>query len=300
MPSFFFHVSIDLDSWTPSLNYGPGLASDVFTTRPERKTPPVSSPLRKGSANPRGGVPVEWKNSAHQLEPDRSLGDRNSQHDAPKNDMISLPSLSCPSDWRWGKITMQGTGLPPSAQKEDGVDTKLSNGQFHGGIGAGLATKGKFEALELGEEELGWGVVRLYRDNEETPGLYDNIAVTKGSKVSRNTFSRQGQLKDAPSFKDEDCTTLCILAVPSYLTPSDFLGFVGEKTRDEVCHFRMIRTERSNRYMVIMKFRNGKRAREWRKEWNGKTFNDMDVSLGITVVSPTNNLTVRVLSRRLH
>lgn len=75
---------------------------------------------------------------------------------------------------------------------------------------------------------------------------------------------------------EDDCTTLCILAVPAYLSGSDFLGFVGEKTLDEVCHFRMIRTSRANRYMVLMKFRNGKKASEWQKEWNGKVFNSME------------------------
>ncbi|CAI7612077.1 unnamed protein product [Penicillium pancosmium] len=75
---------------------------------------------------------------------------------------------------------------------------------------------------------------------------------------------------------EEDCTTLCILAVPAYLSGSDFLGFVGEKTLDEVCHFRMIRTSRANRYMVLMQFRSGRKAREWQKEWNGKVFNSME------------------------
>ncbi|RAO65836.1 uncharacterized protein BHQ10_001848 [Talaromyces amestolkiae] len=75
---------------------------------------------------------------------------------------------------------------------------------------------------------------------------------------------------------DEDCSILCILAVPSYLSPADFLGFVGEDTRDEVSHFRMIKTARANRYMVLMKFRSGKKAREWQREWNGKVFNSME------------------------
>lgn len=79
---------------------------------------------------------------------------------------------------------------------------------------------------------------------------------------------------------EDDCTTLCILAVPAYLSGSDFLGFVGEKTLDDVCHFRMIRTSRANRYMVLMKFRNGKKASEWQKEWNGKVFNSMEVCYG--------------------
>jgi BRCA1-associated protein len=123
----------------------------------------------------------------------------------------------------------------------------------------GLATKGKFIPSDLKDTEVGWGVVHLYRDGQETPGLYDEV---------------DGASKD---FNEEDCTTLCILAVPSYMTPSDFLGFVGEQTREDVSHFRLIRTSRANKYMVLMKFREAKEAREWRKEWDGKAFNSMEV-----------------------
>jgi BRCA1-associated protein len=123
----------------------------------------------------------------------------------------------------------------------------------------GLATKGKFIPSDLKDTEIGWGVVHLYRDGQETPGLYDEV---------------DSASKD---FRAEDCTTLCILAVPSYMTPSDFLGFAGELTREDVSHFRLIRTSRANKYMVLMKFREAKKAREWRKEWNGKAFNSMEV-----------------------
>ena len=158
-------------------------------------------------------------------------------------------------------------------------DVRAPNGKVSNGVGAGsggLATKGRFEPTSSEEEELGWGVVRLYRDGEETPGLYDDPLHGKGLKSSKAQQRKEDE--DIPGFKDEDCTTLCILAVPSYLTPSDFLGFVGEQTREVVSHFRMIRTEKSNRYMVLMKFRNGKKAREWRREWNGKAFDSMEVS----------------------
>lgn len=157
-------------------------------------------------------------------------------------------------------------------------ETKASDGLAREGISTGpgsLATKGRFEPSSTEEEELGCGVVRLYRDGEETPGLYEEPTHGKGSKTSKALLSKDAEGK--PAFKEEDCTTLCILAVPSYLPPSDFLGFVGERTRDEVSHFRMIRTERSNRYMVLMKFRNGRKAREWRREWNGKAFDGMEV-----------------------
>lgn len=132
----------------------------------------------------------------------------------------------------------------------------------------GLATKGKFIPSDLKDTEVGWGVVHLYRDGQETPGLYDEVDAAN---------------KD---FNEENCTTLCILAVPSYMTPSDFLGFVGERTREDVSHFRLIKTSRANKYMVLMKFRDAKQAREWRKEWNGKAFNSMEVGLVIGSLLP--------------
>ena len=163
-------------------------------------------------------------------------------------------------------------------QTEEPVERPEGSTHLHHGLNSsnsGLATKGRFEACEPQEQELGWGVIRLYRDSEETPGLYGEPVPTKHSKSNRHASRRDSQ--EITAFKDDDCTTLCILAVPSYMTPSDFLGFVGEKTRDEVSHFRMIRSERSNRYMVLLKFRNGKKARQWRLDWNGKSFNDMGV-----------------------
>jgi BRCA1-associated protein len=152
----------------------------------------------------------------------------------------------------------------------------------HASSSSGLATKGEFIPSDLKDTEVGWGVVHLYRDGQETPGLYDDDGA-------------------GGDFKEEDCTTLCILAVPSYMTPSDFLGFVGEHTREDVSHFRLIRTARANKYMVLMKFREAKKAREWRKEWNGKTFNSMEVSCSslLFVVGEANAWTARILSRRL-
>ncbi|EAW10484.1 putative RING and UBP finger domain protein [Aspergillus clavatus NRRL 1] len=149
----------------------------------------------------------------------------------------------------------------------------------------GLRTKGKYIPLDQQTSESSWGIVHLYRDAEETPFLVDEDypLELKGSAAARQPYDQLGGRHDvparaqSPSLRAEgDCTTLCVLAVPSYMSPSDFLGFVGEATMDDVSHFRMIRTARANRYMVLMKFRSGKKAREWQKEWNGKVFSSME------------------------
>lgn len=262
MPSFFYHVAFDLHP--PTL---PGGASSFKLASVKAHSEETETPI-----------------------PTKEAGETSSAtHVAPVhvNKEPTVQSGICGpltptrrpiEDWRYDRIKVQNIDMLPAAMRSkrsshEGPKSQIQNGIVVGH--GGLATKGRFEPLDYDEEDVGWGVIRLFRDTEETPGLYDET-VPNRAKGGRGS-SRKGNSEE-PRFRDEDCNTLCILAVPSYLTPSDFLGFVGEKTRDEVSHFRMIRTERGNRYMVLMKFRNGRKAREWRKEWNGKPFDSMEVS----------------------
>lgn len=289
MTSYFYHIAFDIH--TPPRPDSALLFSNVehfqISFRAIRKKRSFSTSLKVSSSS-HESLPSQQTGTLP-LVPrslEKSKGDQSpplaralSEHGA----NVSSSSSSSPcvtSDWRYDRIFMQIIDMAHNAaavvtqegQKQGG--SQITNGMAAGP--GGSATKGRFQPLSLEEEEdLGWGIIRLYRDNEETPGLYNDTLVGKGSKGGR-TRTHQDNRHESP-FRDEDCTTLCILAVPAYLTPSDFLGFVGEKTRDEVSHFRMIRTERSNRYMVLMKFRSGRRAREWRKEWNGRAFDGMEV-----------------------
>lgn len=254
MPSFFFHIAFDLD---PPVNL---LGSQVRQRQEPRDSENSAAKAVILSSDAGGGHPVFPSSSSGSEE--------------------QRPTARHPvsQDWRYDKISIQDIAMasgPTSDKREASTDTsrKIANGISVGP--GGLATKGRYEPCDPDQEELGWGVVRLYRDSEETPGLYDESTTPKHSRPGRSQSRKEKN--EQPAFRDEDCTTLCILAVPSYLTPSDFLGFVGEKTRDAVSHFRMVRTERGNRYMVLMKFRNGKSAREWRREWNGKAFDGMEV-----------------------
>lgn len=258
MPSFFFHVAFDLDA--PASLSG-NRVRPVSPKQDQRDSASSAAKVVISSSNGGGGQPIVASSSSGSEK---------------KEEPPALHSVS--RDWRYDKISFSDINMASAAtsdKHEASTDTsrKITN-SISAGPG-GLATKGRYEPCDPDQEELGWGVVRLYRDSEETPGLYDEPTTPRHSRPGR-TLSRK-EKNEQPAFRDEDCTTLCILAVPSYLTPSDFLGFVGEKTRDLVSHFRMIRTERGNRYMVLMKFRNGRNAREWRREWNGKAFDGMEV-----------------------
>ena len=254
MPAFFFHLAFDLE--------------------PRKQT------LSQSSIGKKNGFRLATKTN------DSSEGKTNESLNSSSSLSLEQPSIEASAssrsrDWRYDLIFTQTINMVPSSARNKHESKAEELGNITNGISdgpRGLATKGRFEPVEPQNKELGWGVVRLYRDAEETSGLYDEPIITphgKHSKASRSaaTLSRT----DNECFRDEDCTTLCILAVPSYLTPSDFLGFVGEKTRDEVSHFRMIRTERSNRYKVLMRLLIGNSEREWSREWNGKGFDGMEV-----------------------
>lgn len=183
-------------------------------------------------------------------------------------------------DWRFGKISVEAVDMPPPTQDATGFEAGSASAatslgaEKNGGGNTRRVAKAEFRSIKTGTTDVGWGVVRLYRDGEENPWLSTAHSDAGTAKTQNYT-----QLEDTGGIDEKTCTTLCIPAVPSYLTPSDFLGFVGEKTRALVSHFRMVMTGRMNRYLVLMKFRDSEDARRWRKEWDGRVFNSMEVSL---------------------
>lgn len=204
-------------------------------------------------------------------------------------DMVAIPGQQLASSKRRAgqsqqkKVQFQGNN-------NDNDDNPVTTGIGTDILG-GLRTKGRYIPLDQKTTDSIWGIVHLYRDAQETPFLVgegdEYPADLKGSSAAaaRQAGDQSYNAHDDDDIGgnsggdggDEGCTTLCILAVPSYLSPSDFLGFVGETTMDDVSHFRMIRTARANRYMVLMKFRGAKKAKEWQRVWNGKVFNSMEV-----------------------
>ncbi|KAG9187449.1 BRCA1-associated protein [Alternaria panax] len=282
MPAYFFHLTLELypSRSPPDTTFTPPPHFDIFNSNlpavPAHRRASWGSqppPSRAYNSFPR---PIASTSEAVQATASRdrqSAARRFSQrtrlsfsdhHDSP------VPVVKPPKrpghrrtqsfahrDWRFDTISILSIDMSPSAQVDRPRASHLKH-PSHAPNTGGLATKGKFIPSDLKNTEVGWGVVHLYRDGQETPGLYDEVDGASNE------------------FNQEDCTTLCILAVPSYMTPSDFLGFVGEQTREHVSHFRLIRTSRANKYMVLMKFREAKKARAWRKDWDGKAFNSME------------------------
>lgn len=164
----------------------------------------------------------------------------------------------------WRTIKMTSDRIPGA--------TITSSSSMNAGP-SGLATKGVFVPYQSKEQDLGWGVVHLYRDSSDS---LDERAKSAWVKDSIASERKQKSNADASRLQSDQCSMLCILAVPSYFTPSDLLGFVGEDMRQDISHVRLVRTSRINRYMVLMRFRNTASAARWQKANNGRAFSSTE------------------------
>ncbi|SZF00823.1 unnamed protein product [Blumeria hordei] len=173
-------------------------------------------------------------------------------------------------DWRFGLVVIVSIDEGMSSYTKD-MDNSVKNEtekhnriDYERGITNSLSTeddrvravKANLELIQGKDTKVGWGIVHFYREGDETP---------------LSEFKR-----DDLEVEKKQCTTLCIPAVPSYLTASYFLDWVGEKTREQVSHFRMVMTGELTRYLALMKFRDEKAARLWKEEWDGKLFKNTE------------------------
>lgn len=262
-PSYHYHLKFELypspdptttlpldrdeDIWVPT-----PASSDIFGVLPGHP--------------PRPATAIDDASSTPHRRP------RNKSSPHPPSFEAGIGPRTAVRDWRFGRISVESWDCV-SQNMAEGSDVEkgppaTSLGPSLGGMGQ--ATKGKFLPLPLGggRTEVGWGVVHLYREDGKAS------AAPSGGLVDDASGGGDG------SAEEGDGTVLCIPAVPNYLTPGDFLGWVGEKWMGDVSHYRMVMTSRWSRYMVLMKFRDSGHAREWQREFNGKLFNQMEVRVG--------------------
>lgn len=287
MPCYFFHLKLELypvpaaskkrrldSSTSTSTPYLPSQGSDIFKapvpahriskwasyTFPKRPDTPHTNSTSGSeySTSPHRSYPAEHNTESHGdalLLPERTLN-RNSVPRSPSLAPAAKPSNEAAAkDYRYDAVSVESIDM-------EGTKSVA-------GAKSGLHTKAVYLPSDPKTTEVGWGVVHLYRDAEETPTVEEDGRKSLLDKV-------RPQQDGGGGFNPEECTTLCILAVPSWMMPSDLLGFVGDQAREDVSHFRLIRTGRANKYMVLMKFRSAKKAREWQKSYNGRLFSSAE------------------------
>ncbi|KAG6890969.1 hypothetical protein C0992_011728 [Termitomyces sp. T32_za158] len=118
------------------------------------------------------------------------------------------------------------------------------------------------------------------RSKSGTTNLPEGIVHVFRESATRNT-SQKVEVVPPPSpsttseDSDSDGVLLGVLAVPAYMTPSDFLTFVAPAAQG-MAHLRLIRDSAPNRSIAIIKFFNPADAAEFVEAYNGKPFNSMD------------------------
>ncbi|KAF2154693.1 zf-UBP-domain-containing protein [Myriangium duriaei CBS 260.36] len=286
MHTFLYHLKLELyDSPLPdAVNtrtgdvFSPDHRTDIFITslpvhRTTQRTHDFLHKRSKASiSTPPGSHTPELRpgSAGQQQEHQLGVGDAlllPERNTALRETPAHVPSSPKPSpkdaskDWRFGPVSIDCIDMEP--QRDVSVDSKDRIAKSQGAV---THTRAVYVPSDTKTTEVGWGVVHLYKDSQDVSdiGSAKTIGKHRGTKEGDNDFDM------------EKCTTLCILAVPSWMMPSDLLGFVGDQTRDDVSHFRLIRTGRANKYMVLMKFRSPKKARDWQKAWNGRLFSAME------------------------
>ncbi|KAK6875429.1 RING finger protein ETP1 [Candida tropicalis] len=127
-------------------------------------------------------------------------------------------------------------------------------------------------------KSIGNGVIRLFREFEDDDS--DEV-------VSPDIQSNPG-----------DDTMVAIIAVPTYFTATDLLGFIGENYMSNISHIRILKSDKPNRFLVLIKFRDIVKAAEFQYHYNGKPFNSMEPETchvvyvkSVQLKNPTNNET---------
>ncbi|CAH6722138.1 RING finger protein Etp1p [[Candida] jaroonii] len=111
---------------------------------------------------------------------------------------------------------------------------------------------------------LGQGIVRLYREFDDDSDLEDinEDEETKPHKIEQDVSG--------------DDTMLSIVSIPTYFTATDILGFIGESFIESITHIRIIKSERANRFLVLLKFNDILKTAEFQYKFDGKPFNSME------------------------
>ncbi|CED83655.1 Cytoplasmic Zn-finger protein BRAP2 (BRCA1 associated protein) [Phaffia rhodozyma] len=135
-------------------------------------------------------------------------------------------------------------------------------------------------ASQSGTLNLPLGVVHLYRHSSSTkPGDGQSaerpnlpLACSSSAHVTAEVKSAS---KEQIAQTAHDTTLVAILAIPSYMTPSDFLAYVGQVEEEMEC-LRMIRDVSPARSLGLIKFRSQQASEEFIEEYNGKPFNSLE------------------------
>lgn len=199
----------------------------------------------------------------------RSLFQHLPDHNLPVRTVNSNPQLPkynwARKDYRLGPLRLDWIDFEdPQAQSAEMSAMKaFFTGKEKEGDrrGASVATFVPHARTKSGSTSLPEGIVHFYRDLGRVPSEEQDPPPPAGGQV--------------PDEVTSDGTILAVLAVPSWMTPADFLAFVAP-VEDSLKHLRIIRDASPNRSIAVLKFRTKEAATEFGEAYNGQAFNSME------------------------
>lgn len=117
---------------------------------------------------------------------------------------------------------------------------------------------------------LGDGIIRLFRqfddDDDDNDDDNDNIDINE---------KYEGGNALGKSFNGDE-TIVAIVSIPTYFTATDVLGFIGDLYMKHITNVRILRSEKPNRFLVLLKFNDLVKTAEFQYQFDGKLFNSME------------------------
>ncbi|KXS16632.1 hypothetical protein M427DRAFT_154311 [Gonapodya prolifera JEL478] len=167
------------------------------------------------------------------------------------------PTDNPAQDYRFGPISVDWMDF---IDGQDNADAKGAPEEVD------LSSSAVFVPHSSGQSLFNSGVIHLYRD----PTLLDAIR----AKADANVATPPDGV-DPRANPPSDHTILAVLAVPPFMTTSDFLAFLTPSHLRRIAHLRFLRDSLPNRYMVLLKFREPKYAEAFRSEFTGRKFSSL-------------------------
>ncbi|KAH8549210.1 zf-UBP-domain-containing protein [Umbelopsis sp. PMI_123] len=202
---------------------------------------------------------------------DRNLRDRD------QNANVLQPYHKKRSDFRLGKIKIEWfdnqeldmsrnqRGYASVVRGEDSASPSTSASDAQTLPPMGMITTVK------GLSDFNYGIIHLYKDKE-------GVLMSKTSEGTVDALESTSSKPNTSKTTEIDThggTVVCVLAVPSYMSATDFLKFTAPVNQC-VSHYRIIRDTAPNKYMVIMKFRDSPSSQDFYRRYNGKPFSSME------------------------
>ena len=137
-----------------------------------------------------------------------------------------------------------------------------------------------YPSAKEGTVDLDVGTVHLFRDLKSLNNDVDNANNNTNNNNNDNNNAikeleiiRNSSNNNVNSFDNQ--SVVGVLAVPSSMSPSEFLEFI-RPALDAISHLRIIRDSQPNRSIILIKFRDGRDAIEFREMYDGQPFSSID------------------------